>query len=96
VGDDVGSPGKVYEYIGARKPILALAPDGFIKSTVLEAGGTAIAPTDVAGIKAALEEFFIRFDRRQLKGPKAEIVDKYNRVSLTGALVKIFNSLFEP
>jgi glycosyltransferase involved in cell wall biosynthesis len=96
VGDDLGSPGKVYEYIGARKPILALAPDGFIKSTVLEAGGTVVPPTDVAGIKTALEEFFIRFDRRQLKGPKDEIVDKYNRVSLTGALVKIFNSLFEP
>jgi glycosyltransferase involved in cell wall biosynthesis len=96
VGDDVGSPGKAYEYIGARKPILALAPEGFLKSTVLEAGGIVVAPTDVAGIKAALEDFFLRFERRQLRGPRQDVIDKYNRVSLTGELVKIFESLFEP
>lgn len=96
VGDDVGSPGKAYEYIGARKPILALAPEGFIKTTVLEAGGTVVAPTDVAGIKSALEEFFTRFERHLLTGPAEDVVDRYNRVTLTGALVKIFESLFEP
>ena len=46
VGDDVGSPGKVYEYIGARKPILGLVPDGYLKTTILEAGGTAVPPTE--------------------------------------------------
>ena len=44
VGDDRGSPGKAYEYIGARKPILACAPEGFIQTTVLEAGGTVVQP----------------------------------------------------
>ncbi|MEK7670603.1 MAG: glycosyltransferase, partial [Bacteroidota bacterium] len=43
VGDEVGSPGKTYEYIGARKPILGCVPDGFLKQTILEAGGKVTA-----------------------------------------------------
>jgi glycosyltransferase involved in cell wall biosynthesis len=96
VGDDVGSPGKVYEYIGARKPILALVPDGYLKTTILEAGGKTVAPGDVAGISNALGEFLALHEKRQLKGPGPEVVEKYDRRTLTGALVKLFESLFEP
>ncbi|HUI10507.1 MAG TPA: glycosyltransferase family 4 protein [Bacteroidota bacterium] len=96
VGDGVGSPGKVYEYIGARKPILALVPDGYLKATVEEAGGIAVGPRDVPAIKGALEELLALHEKRQLKGPRPEVVEKYDRVALTGALVKLFESLFEP
>jgi glycosyltransferase involved in cell wall biosynthesis len=96
VADDVGSPGKVYEYIGAGKPILGCAPDGFMKSTILEAGGTVVSPSDVAGIQRAIEHFFELFEKRQLKGPTPDVMEKYNRVTLTGSLVKVFESLFEP
>ena len=93
VGDDVGSPGKTYEYIGARKPILGCAPEGFIKSTILEAGGVVVAPTDVVGIKNALLGFYEQFEKHKLQGPPDHVVQKYNRVALTGSLVKIFESL---
>ncbi len=96
VGDDVGSPGKVYEYIGAGKPILACVPDGFLKNTILEAGGITVRPNDVAGIQQAIETFFELFRKGQLKGPSRDIKEKYNRVELTGSLVKVFESLFEP
>jgi glycosyltransferase involved in cell wall biosynthesis len=96
VGDDVGSPGKVYEYIGARKPILGLVPDGYLKTTILEAGGTTVPPTDAAGVKRALEEFLMLHEKRQLKGPGGDVVEKYDRVALTGALARLFESLFEP
>ena len=95
-GDDYGTPGKAYEYIGARKPILACLPDGFMKNTILEAGGVTVAPDDTAGIRKAIEEFFNQFLRKNLKGPRPDIVEKYNRVVLTGSLVKIFESLGEP
>jgi glycosyltransferase involved in cell wall biosynthesis len=95
VGDEFGSPGKTYEYIGAKKPILGLVPDGFLKSTILEAGGRAVAPNDVSGIMKALEEYLAAFEKRQLKGPQVDVVEKYNRVTLTGLLVKIFESLLE-
>ena len=93
VGDDVGSPGKVYEYIGARKPILGCAPEGFIKTTIQEAGGTVVDPTDVEGIRKAIERYFEQFERNELKGPPEEVVRKYDRVTLTAAVVKVFESL---
>ena len=96
VGDDLGSPGKTYEYIGARKPILGCAPEGFIKSTILEAGGVVVGPRDVGGIKNAIADFFEQFERGTLRGPRQDVVDKYNRLTLTGSLVKVFESLMEP
>lgn len=96
VGDDLGSPGKVYEYIGARKPILGLVPDGFLKTTIEEAGGTTVRPHDVTAIKNALERYVGLYDTRRLRGPRQDVVDRYNRITLTGGLVKIFESLFEP
>ncbi len=96
VGDEFGSPGKTYEYIGARKPILGCVPEGFLKATILEAGGKTVAPDDVAGIKIAIEEFFTLFEKKALKGPSAAVVEKYSRINLSGQLVKIFESLVEP
>jgi len=93
VGDDLGSPGKTYEYIGAGKPILGCVPQGFLKHTIEEAGGQTVAPDDVVGIKKAIAAYFDQFERHALKGPKPDIIEKYNRVSLTGSLVKIFESL---
>ena len=96
VGDEFGSPGKTYEYIGAGKPILGCVPDGFLKSMILEAGGKVVAPDDIDGIKSAVEEYIAQFERKALKGPTPDVVEKYSRVNLTGQIVKIFESLFEP
>jgi glycosyltransferase involved in cell wall biosynthesis len=96
VGDDLGSPGKVYEYIGARKPILGLVPDGYLQSTLREAGGKTVLPWDVAGIRDALGEFLELHAKHRLRGPDPWVVEKYDRRTLTGALVKLFESLFEP
>ncbi|MER3522628.1 MAG: glycosyl transferase family 1 [Ignavibacteria bacterium] len=93
VGDDVGSPGKVYEYIGARKPILGCVPEGFLKQTILEAGGIVTQPRDVVGIKRALEEFYRRYEAGTLQGPHPEVVAKYDRIKLTAELVKVFEAL---
>jgi glycosyltransferase involved in cell wall biosynthesis len=95
VGDPLGSPGKVYEYIGAQKPILGCVPEGFLKSTIEEAGGKTVPPKDVAGIKKAILEYFEQFQRGELRGPITAVVEKYNRLTLTGSLVRIFESLLE-
>jgi glycosyltransferase involved in cell wall biosynthesis len=96
VGDDMGSPGKTYDYIGARKPILGLVPDGFLKTTIEEAGGIAVAPHDVGAISQALAEFYRQFDEHRLKGPLEDVRQRYDRLFLTESLVRVFNSLFEP
>lgn len=96
VGDEFGSPGKTYEYIGAGKPILGCAPEGFLKSAILEAGGKVVAPDDIGGIKSAIEEYITQFERNALKGPSPGVTERYSRVNLTGQLVKILESLIEP
>jgi glycosyltransferase involved in cell wall biosynthesis len=96
VGDGLGSPGKTYEYIGAGKPILGCVPEGFLKNTIQEAGGTTVAPDDVEGIKKAIAAYFEQFERHALEGPQPEIAEKYNRRQLTGSLVKVFESLMVP
>ncbi|HEX9656098.1 MAG TPA: glycosyltransferase [Bacteroidota bacterium] len=95
VGDDLGSPGKVYEYIGAGKPILGCVPDGFLKTTILEAGGVVVAPKDVHGIKQAIIELYDKFQKRKLEYPSKDVIDRYNRIQLTGNLVKLFESLMD-
>ena len=60
-------PGKVFEYMGARRPVLALAADNEAARVVDQAGiGWTVPPDDVDAILAAL--------RRMLRG---ELADDY-------------------
>jgi glycosyltransferase involved in cell wall biosynthesis len=96
VNNDRQSPGKLYEYFGARKPILACVPDGFIRQTVQEANGSIIVdPTDVEGIARAIREFYGQFCQQSLLRPKEEVIEKYDRIELTRELSKIFGFLAE-
>ena len=71
-------------------------PEGYLKSTILEAGGKTVAPKDVDGIRNAIGEFLLLHEKHKLKGPDPWVVEKYDRRTLTGALAKLFESLFEP
>lgn len=96
VGNDRQSPGKVYEYLGAQKPILACIPEGFIKQTILEAdAGAVVEPDDVNGAAQAILEYFDKHQRGMLPRPREEVVERYNRVNLTEELAKIFGFLSE-
>jgi glycosyltransferase involved in cell wall biosynthesis len=55
--------GKVFEYVAAGRPILALVPpDGVAADLIRETGaGVVVAPEDVDGIRAALVELHGRF-----------------------------------
>ncbi len=91
VGDDLGSPGKTYEYIGAGKPILGLVPEGFLKNTILEAGGTVVPPTDVRGDQES-DCGFLRRSTNSIssKVPAGGRDGKVRPRALTGSLVRIF------
>lgn len=54
--DRVALTAKLFEYVGARKPILAVAPEGALTAFVRQRGlGWAARPDDRPGIVAALE-----------------------------------------
>ena len=52
-------PVKLYEYVGLRRRILALAEDGAVARLVHDGGfGVVVSPTDVDGIAAALTDLY--------------------------------------
>jgi glycosyltransferase involved in cell wall biosynthesis len=74
--------GKVFEYIAAGRPILAVVPpDGAAADLVREAGaGVVVAPDDIEGMAAALRELHTRHQNGGL--PAVELPDDLrNRLS---------------
>ena len=62
--------GKVYEYLAAERPILAVVPpDGAAAALLRETGaGIVVAPDDVRGMRGALEQLDSRFRAGRLNG----------------------------
>ena len=89
--------GKLFEYIGAGKPILALAPEGdaaeLIRSHSL---GRVVSPKNVAEIKNTILTLGDDFSTGTLKqeGQK-ERRDKFERRYQTKELANIFNTLLK-
>ncbi|MFC2130631.1 glycosyltransferase [Bacteroidota bacterium] len=88
--DKVRSPGKLYEYFGAKKPVLACVPDGIIKKQVedYEASFTTF-PKDVANITKMLIKMYDMWKNNNLPRPEDNYVKQFNRKQLTGELAKI-------
>jgi glycosyltransferase involved in cell wall biosynthesis len=66
-GRDVPS-GKLYEYLAARRPILAaVPPNGTAAELIREANaGTIVAPDDLAALREAIDGFLQRWRQRGL------------------------------
>jgi glycosyltransferase involved in cell wall biosynthesis len=62
-GSQTAIPGKIYEYLGARKFVLALCPPQSAPARLVKAMNLGIVapPGDVEAIKTALREMFSRF-----------------------------------
>jgi len=94
LNNDKQSPGKMYEYLGLRKPILACVPEGFVRQTLEETGSAFIVnPTDVKEIAANILQLYDLFKNNKLPKPEEDVVQKYNRIELTNELSKIFGFL---
>jgi glycosyltransferase involved in cell wall biosynthesis len=89
--------GKVFEYIGARKPILALAPDGEAKDLIVKEGlGITVGPKDIDGIKNTIFELYKSWKQNSLKLERNDCVfKKYEMKALTKKLVETIESIQE-
>jgi glycosyltransferase involved in cell wall biosynthesis len=84
-------PGKVYEYIGARKPVLACVPDGAAKMAVEESGsGYVCSPDNIDEIKNTLVKIYNDYKSNKLPSPSQEVLEKFRRDNLTEVLAKQF------
>jgi glycosyltransferase involved in cell wall biosynthesis len=71
--------GKVFEYLAAERPILAVVPpDGAAANLIREAGaGIVVAPDDVAGMSGALRDLHRNWKAGTLDG--APLTDEWRR-----------------
>ena len=89
-------PGKVYEYLGAMVPILAIAPhDGAIASLLRQTAAGAIAhQTEIDNIVQILEEYYTLWKEGKLreKAGKKEIIEQFERKEATKKLASLLSS----
>lgn len=90
-------PGKIYEYIGAQKPIMACVPDGAAKMAVEEYGaGFICEPDNISEIKNTLLTVYDKYKKGELPKPDEAILQKYRRDYLTEILSKQFQQKLRP
>jgi len=87
------STGKLFEYIGPRKPILGLVPEGAARSALQEyEASVVVEPTDISGIANAIDRLYRQWQSYELPKPNEEFVVKHNRKRQAGELAKLFIS----
>lgn len=85
------TPGKLFEYFGTKKPIIACLPDGIAKNISTEYGAAFLtSPDDIVEIKNTFTKIYKLYLNEKLPYPENEFLDRFNRKKLSEQLVKIF------
>lgn len=89
-------PGKMFEYFGSGKPVIACVPEGAAKLAAAEYGASFITkPDDVNEIKETIYKVFKLYSEKALPVPDQNFIDKHRRDFLTETLVKQFQVLIK-
>lgn len=89
-------PAKLYEYLRAQRPVLALVLPGASGQVMAETGGGwAIDPSDAPGLDAVLTRAYRAWADGSLSAQRADlaVLRQYDRRSLTAKLAQVFNTL---
>ncbi len=90
-------PGKVYEYIGSMKPVLAIAPEqGAIADLIKETQAGGIAhQSNIEGIASIIFEMYSAFKKGlPLANPHKEIIQCYERRESTKKLAELLDGKY--
>ncbi len=87
--------GKYYEYLAAKRPIVAFGPkQGELASSLEELNcGKIFEWEEEESLKVYLEELYLKRDKLELL--KDDELNKYSRAYLTGSLAEVLNSLIK-
>jgi glycosyltransferase involved in cell wall biosynthesis len=88
-------PGKTYEYLASRRPILAAVPEGDARDLLLEAGNASVCrPTDVGCMAAAIRS---RLEAARAgirpEPPNPAVLARFERPRLARDLVGVFDGV---
>ncbi|HRP01507.1 MAG TPA: glycosyltransferase family 4 protein [Candidatus Kapabacteria bacterium] len=87
--DTVRTPGKLYEYIGAGKPILINAPIGSMRQLASESGLAFVTdPDDIKQITEEILKIYDLWKTNDLPKPNKDFINLFNRQQLTASLAK--------
>ena len=87
-------PGKVYEYIGSKKPIIACVPEGAAKLAVEEYKASFITePDNIEQIKNTIAQVYKLYKEGNLPVPDDKFVEGFRRDLLAEQLAKQFNKV---
>jgi len=96
IDNDYQTPGKLYEYFGSRKPIIASLIDGYTKQVIEECGAAICVPLkDEKAHELAILDQFKRFEQKKLERIQESFSAKFNRLTLTAELAKQFELLLD-
>ena len=86
-------PGKLFDYIGARRAVLGLLPEGAAAEFIRSSGnGTVVNARDVESISKALEYYYDLFDQGKLQEPvPVKNRSRFSRRYLAGKLARILD-----
>lgn len=88
------STGKLFEYFGSRKPILALVPEGTARSKLEQYGAALIVdPDDPLKTASAIKALVDARDAGRVLGPSEEFIGQFDRRRLTGELAHLLDKL---
>lgn len=88
-------PGKLFEYLATRRPILALGPpDSDVAQILRETGsGVCCAYEDAVGIRRELERLFLLYQSGELRQPLANNIAPYSHPHLVGQVAEWLDEL---
>ncbi len=87
--------GKIFEYIRANRPILAIVPEDGVAADVIRETktGLVVDPEDIRGISDALTSYYKAWERDSIDHNKDDSqIKKYSRKAQTKKLAEIFAS----
>jgi glycosyltransferase involved in cell wall biosynthesis len=88
-------PGKTFEYLKTRRPILALTYEGAVATLLRRTGGAwVVSPDDQHGVIHAVRESY-RLWKRGLPGPAPDplVVESFDRRRTTGRIAELLDFL---
>jgi glycosyltransferase involved in cell wall biosynthesis len=94
-GNEEIVPGKVYEYIGSERPIIALAPLGAVTAVIEETGaGRHARSHDVEAVAAIVGEFYRQWSAGTLGAMlNRDVVRQYERSAVAGHLAALLDEV---
>ena len=87
-------PGKLYEYLGSGRPILAVGPKDSDSAKVIDMtqGGVVHEYDDTEGLKSRILEYFDRYNQGKLS-VDAHGTEKFTRKNLAGEFAKVLDDV---